>query len=161
MGPELLDLLPLQGLEPLLGFDNEMLLAGLVFVATATLIALCIPGVILPMALSSGALIGAWEATAAVAFGAVAGSQLFFLATRRLAGERVRDRLGARFDPFQRRFAAHGLWYVVGLRLIGAPHFVVTAGSALMTMRASSFAVATLIGVLPASLIAAATGSAI
>ena len=162
MDAELLRLLSLLGLDPALsGFQSELIVAGLFFLVTAALVALCVPGVLLPMALSSGALIGAWEAGAAVALGAVAGSQLFFLGTRHFAADRLRERLGNRFEAFQRRFSAHGLLYVVGLRIIGAPHFLVTGGSALVPMRASSFAAATVLGFLPAIGIAAATGSAI
>lgn len=141
--------------------ESEMLVAGFFFVATAALIALCVPGVLMPMALSSGALLGGWGAAAVVALGAVAGSQLFFLTARHFAGDRLRARLGNRLEIFERRFAAHGAWYVIGLRLVGTPHFVVTAGSALMPIRSSTFAAATLLGFLPAIAIAAATGSAI
>lgn len=154
--------LPLHELEPMLAVvDSELLLAGFFFVATAALIALCVPGVLLPMALSSGALLGGWGAAAVVVLGAVAGSQLFFLSARYFAGDRLRSRLGQRLEPFEQRFAAQGIWYVVGLRLVGAPHFLVTAGCALTPIRASSFAAASLLGFLPAIAIAAATGSAI
>lgn len=161
MDADVLHLLTLLGVDPAGVLDSQLLLAGLFFVATAMLVALCVPGVLLPMALSSGALLGAWEAAAAVALGAVAGSQLFFLAARHLAADRLRGRLGRRFEAFQRRFASRGLLYIVGLRLLGAPHLLVAGGSALMPVRASSFAAATLLGVLPAITIAAATGSAI
>ena len=158
----MLNSLPLHQLEPMLALlDSELLLAGIVFIATAVLIALCVPGVLLPMAVSSGAILGAWDASAAVLLGAAAGSQLFFLAARHFAGERVRARLGERLQAFQERFADHGIAYVVALRVIGTPHFLVTAGSALTPIRASNFALATLLGFLPAVAIAAATGSAI
>lgn len=154
--------LPVQDIGPMLSmFDSELVVAGIVFVATATLIAFCVPGVLIPIALSSGALLGAWGAVAAVALGALAGSQMFFLAARYLAGDRLRGKLGKRLQAFERRFAAHGVWYVVGLRLIGAPHLLVAGGSALMPIRSSSFAAATLVGFLPAIALAAAAGSAI
>ena len=162
MEAESLGVLSLIGLDPAVwAIESKLLLAGLFFVATAALVAFCIPGVLIPMALSSGALLGAWQAVAAVALGGVVGSQLFFLSARYLASERLRKRLGPRFEVFQQRFAGRGIWYVVGLRLVGAPNFLVTTGSALMPIRSSSFAAATLIGFLPAIAIAAATGSAI
>jgi uncharacterized membrane protein YdjX (TVP38/TMEM64 family) len=158
----LINSLPLYELGPMIAVvDSELLVAGFFFVATAALIALCVPGVLMPMALSSGAILGGWGAAAAVALGAVAGSQLFFLSARCFAGDRLRARLGNRLETFERRFAEHGILYVIGLRLIGAPHFLVTAGSALMPIRSSSFAAATLLGFLPAIAIASATGSAI
>lgn len=154
-----LNLLPLNQIA--LFLQSELLIAGLFFIVTAVLIALCVPGVLLPMALSSGALLGGWQAAAVVAMGALAGSQILFLVSRRFAADRLRHRLGPRFERFQQKVAAHGLWYVVGLRIVGAPHFLVTAGSALLPMRATSFAIATLIGLLPAIGVGAFTGSAI
>jgi uncharacterized membrane protein YdjX (TVP38/TMEM64 family) len=162
MDADLLNLLLLFGVDPApWALHGDLLVAGLVFLVTAALITLCVPGVLVPMALSSAALIGAWEASLAVALGAAAGSQLLFLLARHFAGERVRARLGGRFQAFQRKFAAHGIWYVIGLRAVGTPHFLVTAASALMPIRPSNFAAATLIGLLPAITIAAVTGSTI
>lgn len=142
-------------------FGSDIVLAAILFAGIAALIALCVPGVLVPAAVTSGAVLGPVGATAVVTLGALLGSQLFFMAARRLGRERMQARLGSRLDRFQRRFAAHGIWYVIGLRLIGAPHFLVTAGSAVMPMRSATFALATLIGLLPVVSIAAAAGSTI
>jgi uncharacterized membrane protein YdjX (TVP38/TMEM64 family) len=152
----------LQELTPMLSiFDSELLMAAIFFLLTATLFAFCVPGVLLPIAIGSGAILGPWGASVVVLAGAAAGSQLFFLAARHFVGDRVQLRLGKRLHAFQDRFTTHGIWYVIGLRVIGAPHFLVTAASALTPMRSSKFAVATLLGFLPAVTIAAMTGSAI
>lgn len=149
-------------LQPALAaFDSELLLAAIVFMATAILFALCVPGVLIPIAISSGALLGAWEAAGVVALGAVAGSQLVFVTTRQFAGDRLRARFGTRIEAFELRFAAHGFSYLILLRLLGAPHLLVTAGSAASRVRAATFAAATLIGLLPVISLAAAGGSAI
>lgn len=162
MDANLSDWLPLEQLQSLLALPgSELLLVGVFFVATAVLVALCVPGVLIPMAVSSGAILGAWSAAAAVVLGAVAGSQLFFLAARHFVSDRLRARLGERLLSFERRFADHGIWYVIALRAVGAPHLLVAGGSALMPIRPSSFAIATLIGLLPAVALGAATGSAI
>ncbi|WP_413818539.1 TVP38/TMEM64 family protein [Sphingobium sp.] len=89
---------------------------------------------------------------------ALAGSQLLFLFSRRLAKDRVRRKLGKRLDLFERQFAKHGLFYVIGLRIVGAPHFLVTAGSALMPMNSWTFGLATFIGMLPVIALAAVAG---
>ena len=162
MEVDIVPMLSFVGLDPASwALESKLLLAALFFFVTAALIALCVPGVLVPMALSSGALLGPWQAVAAVTLGALAGSQLFFMAARYFATDRLRERLGPRFLDFQRRCAGRSIWYLVGLRLVGAPSFLVTTGSALMPIRASSFAAATLLGFLPAISIAAATGSAI
>jgi uncharacterized membrane protein YdjX (TVP38/TMEM64 family) len=146
-------------LAPLM--ESEVLL-GLTFVAlTAALLGMGVPGVLVPMSLSSGALLGGWEGMLVVMAGAVLGSQLFFVITRTWLAVRVRARLGDRLHRFDRELGRRGIFYVIGLRLVGAPHFVVTAGSALSPLPARSFAFATLVGILPAIALASAAGSAL
>jgi uncharacterized membrane protein YdjX (TVP38/TMEM64 family) len=159
MDPFLFDWLPIDGAALGGALQSDLLVAGLLFLGTAALVALCVPGIVIPVSITSGAVLGPWAGTPVVALGALLGSQILFLVARRLARERVTARLGKRLDSFRHRFAAHGIWYVIGLRLVGAPHFLITAGSALMPMRAGSFAVATLLGLLPVIAIASAAGS--
>src|SRR3712207_2190940 len=109
-------------------------------VASTARVACCVPGGIAAMALSAAALLETWLAVPAVALGALAGSQILFLGIRRVDGGRTRARLGARLQTFERQFARYGPWYIVGLRAFGAPHFLVTAASALLPLRAGVFA---------------------
>ena len=147
-------------LAPLLALvQGDAALAALLFVGTAALVALCVPGVITAMSISSAALLGGWAAVPVVTFGALVGSLALFFGIRRVDSGRTRAKLGPRFEGFEQRFARHGLWYVVALRLCGAPHFVVTAGSALLPVRASGFAAATLAGMLPVVAVYASAGS--
>ena len=127
-------------LAPLM--DSELLL-GLTFVAL------------------TAALLGGWLGMAVVVAGAVLGSQAFFVLTRRWLAARVRAKLGDRLHKFDRELGRRGIFYVIGLRLMGAPHFLVTAGSALSPLPARSFAFATLVGILPAIALASAAGSAL
>ena len=140
---------------------NDVLVALLLFAGTAIVIALWIPGMLVPIAASSGALINVWPATAAVAFGALVGSMVIFATTRHFATDHVPARFAAFLTRFEARFKSHGAWLVLGLRLIGAPHFLVSASSGVMPIKASSFALATLLGMFPAVLIGAAAGAAI
>jgi uncharacterized membrane protein YdjX (TVP38/TMEM64 family) len=139
--------------------ESDLIVAALVFLGTTMLILLCVPGVLVPMAVSSGSLLGGW-AVPVVALGALVGSQILFVGIRHVDGGRLRAKLGSRLVRFEQRIARHGLWYVVVLRLIGAPHFLVTASSALLPVRPSSFAIASLAGFLPIIALAAAAGSA-
>jgi uncharacterized membrane protein YdjX (TVP38/TMEM64 family) len=135
-----------------------VLIAALCFV-TASLTAAGIPGVLVPATLAAEAVAGPVTATASVSLGAVGGSLLLFLAARRWGAPAMASRFGNRLDMFERRFAAHGIWYVIGLRIIGTPHMLVTVGSAMMPMRTPAFALATLLGSLPAIGLAAMAGS--
>jgi uncharacterized membrane protein YdjX (TVP38/TMEM64 family) len=135
---------------------------GLAFLAvTATLVASGVPGVLVPLSFSSGALLGGWLGMLVVIAGAVLGSHIFFVATRRWFAARVRRRWGARIERFDQHVSRRGFFYLLGLRLTGVPHVLVTAASALSVIRACSFALATLLGFLPAITLAAMAGSAV
>ena len=142
-------------------FENDVLLGLAFFAGTAVLIALWVPGFLLPIAASSGALLDAWWGTAAVACGALAGSMAIFATARHFGTERIPVPVADFLKRFEPRFRAHGAWCVLVLRLVGAPHFLISAGSALMPIRASRFAGATLAGMIPAILLAAVAGSAV
>jgi uncharacterized membrane protein YdjX (TVP38/TMEM64 family) len=150
------------GIENLLAFDGALLTAALVamlWLATTSLVAAGIPGVLIPATLATEALAGPIAATATVSMGAIGGSMLLFIAARRWGAPFMAPRLGNRLESFERRFADHGIWYIVGLRLIGTPHMVVTVGSAMMPIRAPAFAAATFMGFLPSIALAAMAGS--
>jgi len=141
--------------------DNELLLGFAFLGLTATLIGLGVPGVLMPLSFSSGALLGGWLGMAVVIAGALIGSHAFFVATRRWLATHVRARWGERLHRFDRELHQRGFFYVAGLRVVGVPHFLVTAASALSPMRSRSFALATLLGFLPAVALAAMAGSAV
>jgi uncharacterized membrane protein YdjX (TVP38/TMEM64 family) len=151
-------------IENFLAFDGALLTAALVaavWLLTTSLVAAGVPGVLIPATLATEALAGPVAATATVSMGAMGGSLLLFAAARRWGAPRIVSRFGSRLESFERRFQAHGLWYVIGLRLIGAPHMLVTVGSAMMPIRAPAFALATMVGCLPAIALAALAGSVV
>jgi uncharacterized membrane protein YdjX (TVP38/TMEM64 family) len=153
----LLDLFPF--VQSLL--DSEWLLGLLIFGLTAAVMSFGVPGVLVPISFSSGALLGGWEGMAVVGIGALLGSQAFFVVTRRWLGPRLRHRWGERLKRFDGEIARRGFLYLLGLRLVGAPHLALTTASALSPIRARSFALATLLGLLPAIGLAAMAGSAV
>jgi uncharacterized membrane protein YdjX (TVP38/TMEM64 family) len=146
-------------LAPLLG--SEVLLGIALLSLTATLVALGVPGVLVPMSFSSGALLGGWAGMLVVIAGAVLGSHVLFVVTRRWLSARVRKRWGKRLERFDGDMTRRGFYYLLGLRLAGAPHVLVTASSALSAIRTRSFIAATLLGFLPAIALAAMAGSAV
>jgi uncharacterized membrane protein YdjX (TVP38/TMEM64 family) len=130
--------------------------ALLIYLLTATLTACSVPGVLIPMSLTSGVLLGPWLAIGAVAFGALTGSMFLFVLTRRIGGERLRLKIGPRLQPLEARLQRYGPYAVVALRVAGAPGPLITAGAALTAMRMAPFAIATLAGLLPSVVLAAA-----
>lgn len=147
-------LIPLQSLV-----QSELALALVLCGLTATLIACCVPGTIVPLSVSSGALLGGWLGAAAVLAGAIIGSQVLFLVSRHLLRQRVKARWGERLARFEHHFARRGFLYVVGLRVAGAPHFLVTAGCALSPLRSRTFLAATVVGLLPVIALTSTAGS--
>jgi uncharacterized membrane protein YdjX (TVP38/TMEM64 family) len=153
----------LASIEHLAAFDGALLTAALIaalWLVTTSLVAAGTPGVVIPATLAAEALAGPVAATVTVSMSALGGSLLLFAAARRWGSPVMSRRLGSRLISFERRFAAHGIWYIVGLRVIGTPHMIVTVGSAMMPVRAPAFAAATLLGFLPAIALAAMAGSA-
>lgn len=144
---------------PLVG--NEWLLGLGLAAITAALVGLGVPGMLIPLSFSSGALLGTWEGMAPVLAGALIGSHAVFVGTRKWFGPRVTRRWGERLRRFDAEIARRGLLYLVMLRLVGAPHLLVTAASALSPVRARGFVLATLLGFLPAIALASAAGSAV
>jgi len=146
--------------ELVLPMTSAVGIAALAFLLTALLMALGVPGVIIPVSLTSGALLDAEIAAVVVAAGGAFGSHALFLLTRRSLQERVRLRLGTRFAPIERAFTRRGAWYVLGLRLLGAPGVALTGACALLPIHPVKFALATFAGFVPAAWLAASVGAA-
>lgn len=157
----LTDLLAWAGMGSWVPMHSVLAVAAATFLLTAVLMAVGVPGVIVPLSLTSGAVLNAELAAIAVAGGAMAGSQALFLATRYSLQDRLRERLGDRLERIEQAFAKRGAWYVLGLRLVGAPTLVVTGACALLPIHQAKFALASLAGFLPAAWLAASVGSAI
>ena len=151
-------------IENFLAVDGALLTAMLVAalcLITTSLVAAGIPGVLIPATLATEALAVPVAASSTVTMGALGGSLMLFAAARRWGAPNAAARFGSHLDSFGQRFADHGILYVIGLRLIGTPHVLVTVGSAMMPMRAPAFAVATFVGCLPAIALAAVAGSVV
>lgn len=131
--------------------------AILLYLVVTTLTACSIPGMLIPLSLTGGLLLGPWLAVLTVATGAMTGSVFLFALTRRFGADRLRRHFGARLEPLEKRLTRFGPYAVVALRVAGAPGPLITAGAALTTMGRTTFALATLAGLLPSVIIAAAS----
>jgi uncharacterized membrane protein YdjX (TVP38/TMEM64 family) len=96
-----------------------------------------------------------------VLIGSVIGSQLLFIVARKWMAGPIRNRLGHRLTRFDGELRKRGFFYVVGLRLAGVPHLLVSSACALSPLKARHYALATLIGLTPAIALAATAGSAV
>lgn len=141
-------------------FQNDAAIALVIFGLVTALVSLGIPGVVVPMSVSSGAMLGGLAGMAVVALGALAGSQVLFLVSRRVLKDAARRKIGERLAAFERKVQKHGFYYVLGLRLVGVPHLFVTSASAVTPMSSRAFAAATLLGTLPVVALSAHLGAA-
>ncbi len=155
-----MDLFALGGSLSSLPLNSAMIVALCTFLLTAVLIGFGVPGVIVPLSITSGAILDAEVAAAVVAAGGALGSHSLFLLTRRSLQDRARARLGPRLGKIERAFERGGAWYVLGLRIAGAPSLVLTGACALLPIHQGKFAAATFAGFLPAAWLAASVGAA-
>ncbi|MEO6040816.1 MAG: VTT domain-containing protein [Croceibacterium sp.] len=142
-------------------FDSELAMAIAFLGLTAAVMAFGVPWMLLPISFSSGMLLGGRMGIAVVLAGTLIGSQVLFEVARRWLAGPIRKRWGDKLGRFDKELGKRGIVYLVGLRLIGAPHLLVSSACALSPLRARSFALATLIGLAPAIALAATAGSAL
>lgn len=154
--------LPLDRIEALLVMPfGEIWLAAAIMGLTASFYASGIPGALLPISFSSGALLGGAFGIASVATGALAGSLILYALLERGSHTALRDKYEDRLARLEELASRGGILPIIGLRLVGAPHVVVTALCALTSVGPRRYAVATLAGLLPAIALSATAGAAL
>lgn len=161
MNPTLLSILPLGAMETLAATPfGPLIMAAALSLVAAMLVALSVPGGLTSLSFASGLLLG-FAGILVVALGALLGSHALFLVSRRFLGDFMRRRFGERLDQVHHHLSQKGPAYVVGMRLGGVPHLLVTAGCAAAPISARAFAGASLLGMLPAIVLATMAGSTI
>ena len=130
------------------------------YVGVYTLVvALSLPAALV-MTLTGGLLFGAWIGGGAAALSCTVGSALIFLVCRTAAGDFIRERAGptaARLEAGLRRDAFS---YIVTLRLLPiAPFWLINLALGLIDIPLGVYVAASLVGILPVSLIIAGLGS--
>lgn len=151
--------LPLRFIEAFLAMPyGDVIVPTLVGLLAAFVVSFSIPGALTPTAFFSGLLLG-FGGILVVALGAGLGSHLLFLASRRWLSDTMQRRFGARLDSAREHLEKRGPIYVVAARLGGTPHIFITAACAAAPISARDFGAASLLGMLPAIVLAASAGS--
>jgi uncharacterized membrane protein YdjX (TVP38/TMEM64 family) len=135
-------------------------LAALAYLALYTvLVAASVPtGTALTV--SGGALFGPVLGTALAVLAATAGAVLLFLAARGTAGAALARRHGALIARVRPRLERDGFAGLLALRFVPVvPFWLVNLAAALVGMRLAPFALATLVGIVPATAVFAAAGA--
>jgi uncharacterized membrane protein YdjX (TVP38/TMEM64 family) len=131
---------------------------AIAFVGYAGAVAFSLP-IATVMSLAIGFLFGRWIGTALVVAAATVGATLVFLAARYLFAGVARRRMGALGERINAGFSANAFNYLLFLRLVPLfPFFLVNLAPAFTTIRVRTYAVATLIGVIPGAFVYANLG---
>ena len=139
---------------------HHPLVSVLAFVVVyAAIVALSLPGAA-AMTLIGGFLFGWPVGTAASALAATTGATLIFLLARTSLGDDLVRAAGAGAARLAARFQQHAFSYLLFLRLVPAfPFWMVNLVAALAGMRLPTYVAATLLGILPGTLVFAVIGS--
>jgi len=132
------------------------------YVAIYTLaVAISVPGS-LWLTVAGGLLFGTVAGAALAVCGASAGAVLLFLAARSALGPFLARRAGRLLDRVRPDLRRYGFSYVLALRLIPVvPFWLINLAAALSGMRFDHFAIATLVGIIPATTVFASIGAGV
>ncbi len=144
---------------------DNLILSLLIFVAVyAAATAVSIPGALF-LTLAGGFLFGTWLGGSATVVGATTGAILVFAIVRTSLGAALRERAeasGGRLKAVMDGVRDGAFGYILTLRLIPlAPFWLVNVASALANAPLRAYALATLIGIMPATFIYASVGAGI
>ena len=139
---------------------DHYLLAILGFAVTYILVvALSLP-VASFLTIFGGLLFGAAVCGTVVVFSATIGALIVFLAARSSLGETLKDRAGPWLAKLQDGFNDNAMSYLLFLRLVPVfPFWLVNIAPALLGVRASTFAIGTLLGIIPGTFAFAFVGA--
>jgi uncharacterized membrane protein YdjX (TVP38/TMEM64 family) len=140
--------------------DGRPFLAPLAFVATYVAVtAVSLPGATM-MTLAGGFLFGTVAGGAYAVTGATLGAIAVFIAARGVLADRLRRRAGGALARLEDGFRRDAFSYLLVLRLVPLfPFFVVNLAAAFLGAPLRHFAAATLIGIVPGTLVFAAVGN--
>ncbi|HMG50061.1 MAG TPA: VTT domain-containing protein [Inquilinus sp.] len=138
---------------------NPLAAAVLYVAALATAIAFALPASALLTA-ASGFLFGVWIGAMLSVLGGTLGAAVLFIAARTAFRDLFHARAGAALARLEEGFRRDGFSYVLFLRFVPIfPSWLVSSVSALLGMNPGRFALATMLGIIPGSLIFASIGA--
>jgi len=134
--------------------SSHPLLAPLAYVIVYIVaVALALPAAS-ALSLLAGLLFGLWLGSALVVISASTGALIVFLVTRSALGEPLRRRAGSHTAKILADLRTNGASYLLFLRLVPLfPFFIVNIVAGLFGMRAWTFFVLTLVGIVPGTVV--------
>jgi uncharacterized membrane protein YdjX (TVP38/TMEM64 family) len=124
-----------------------------------TTVALSLPTALI-LTLTGGFLFGTWLGGSVAAVSCTTGATIIFLVSRLTVGDAVEGRIGPRVRALAEEIKKDAFFYLLTLRLIPVmPFWLTNVAAALISIRTSTFATATLIGIFPVAVIYAGVGA--
>lgn len=144
-----------------LRFAHSALFAAAFVLVYIVQTAFSLPGAAI-LSLAAGALFGLFQGTLFVVSGATVGAILSFLASRTLMREWVVKRFGGRMEGIDRGLRENGLSFLLFLRLVPVfPFFLVNVACGVTGLPLRTYALGTLVGIFPGSLVFVNAGASI
>lgn len=112
------------------------------------------------MSLAAGFLFGAWLGSAIAVLAATAGACIIFFAARHALGQTLARRGGPLLAKVGEELRRDGFWYLLSLRLLPVvPFWLANLAPALAGMPFRSYALATLLGIIPGTMVFVGIGA--
>ncbi|MEO8304558.1 MAG: TVP38/TMEM64 family protein [Betaproteobacteria bacterium] len=149
--------------DALVEFTNRHYVAALAiaFAVYASAVAFSLPAGLV-LSLTMGFLFGRWVGTALVVIAATIGATFVFIAARYLFADAARQRMGKLGAKIITGFAENALNYLLFLRLVPLfPFFLVNLAPAFTSISVRTFALGTLIGIIPGTFVIVNLGQAL
>lgn len=132
---------------------------GLYILIYIAVVSLSLPGALV-MTLSGGFLFGPWLGAAAASSGASLGAAVIFLVCRSAVGDSLRGKAGSTISRIEEGVRRDAFSYILTLRLIPVmPFWLVNLAAGFVDIPLRTFLSATVLGILPGSLVYAGLGS--
>lgn len=116
--------------------------------AYIAVVALSLPGASV-LTITGGLLFGVWLGAPAVVIAATTGATIIFLIARTSLGAALAERAGPWLDRFRAGFEKEGLSYMLFLRLVPFPFFIINLAPALLGVPLRTFVIGTFLGIIP------------
>jgi uncharacterized membrane protein YdjX (TVP38/TMEM64 family) len=136
-----------------------LLSLGVYILVYVAVVSLSLPGALI-MTLSGGFLFGPWIGGLAAATGASLGAAVIFLICRTAVGDALRGKAGSTISRIEEGVRRDAFSYLLTLRLIPVmPFWLVNLAAGFVAIPLRTFLIATVLGILPGSLVYAGLGS--
>ncbi len=131
--------------------QSNLLLALLIYMSVyIAVVALSLPGAGV-LTITGGLLFGVWIGVPVTVVAATLGAIIIFLVAKTSLGAALAEKAGPWLDRFRDGFVKEGVSYMLFLRLVPFPFFIINLVPAVLGVPLRTFAIGTFFGIIPAT----------